>query len=91
MAEVHELDIPTAYAVLELPSAALEVTITAKVYLDGKIQDVQTIYDFDAVRTALKEAEDYFPPDATFYLSEKGKAEADKIIARERERLNDEV
>lgn len=67
-----EVIIPTLYAVLEIPSQAVELTIQSKVYLNGKICTVQTLVDFDRIRTAIQEAEDYIGPDDKFVLTEEG-------------------
>lgn len=67
-----EVTIPTAWAVLEVPSQAVEITLMAKVFIDGEIKTVHTIFDFDKVREAIKEAEDYIGPDDMFELTEKG-------------------
>ena len=69
----QEVDITTSYAVLEIPSQAVELTIQAKVYLNGKIRTVQTLVDFEGIRTAIQEAKDYIGPDDVFTLTEEGK------------------
>lgn len=68
----QEIEIKTSYAVLDIPSQAVEITIQAKIYLNGKIRTVQTLLDFEEIRTAVKEAEDYIGPDDIFTLTEKG-------------------
>ena len=75
----QEIIIPTLYAVLEIPSQAVELTIQAKVYLNGEIRTVQTIVDFDGIRTAIQEAEDYISPDDKFVLTEEGKRYAKEM------------
>lgn len=74
-----EVDITTSYAVLEIPSQAVELTIQAKVYLNGKIHTVQTSLDFDGIRTAIQEAEDYIGPDDKFVLTEEGERYAKEM------------
>lgn len=69
----QEIMIETSYAVLEIPSQAVEITIQAKVYLNGDIRTVKTDYDFKGIREAIQEAEDYISPDTIFTLTEKGK------------------
>ena len=75
----NEVTIPTDYAVLEIPSQAVEITLSAKVFLDGEIRTVQTTFDFEAIRNAIKEAEDYISPDDIFTLTEKGIEYAKKM------------
>ena len=81
---MNEVNIPTEYAVVELPRAALEVTITAKIYLDGEVKDVQTVLDFDDVRKAISEGADYIQLDATFCLTDEGRAHAEQLIEKAR-------
>ena len=75
----NEVTIPTDYAVLEIPSQAVEITLSAKVFLDGEIRTVQTTFDFEAIRNAIKEAEDYISPDDIFTLTEAGVEYAKKM------------
>ena len=75
----QEIIIPTLYAVLEIPSQAVEITIQAKVYLNGEIRTVQTLIDFEEIRTAIQEAEDYIGPDDKFVLTEEGKRYAKEM------------
>ena len=75
----QEIIIPTLYAVLEIPSQAVELTIQAKVYLNGEIRTVQTLIDLEEIRTAIKEAEDYIGPDDKFVLTEEGKRYAKEM------------
>ena len=65
-----------SYIVLEIPTATLEVTITAKVWHEGEVISVTRTMSFDEVKKAFKEAEDgYIPEDAVFALTEKGRKE----------------
>ena len=75
----QEIEIKTSYAVLDIPSQAVEITIQAKIYLNGEIRTVQTLLDFEEIRTAVKEAEDYIGPDDIFTLTEKGEEWANWI------------
>lgn len=72
---MDEIELKTAYAVVELPYNAVEVDIVAKVYIDGDIQTVKRTMDMEEVRTAIEEAaENYIPSDAVIMLTEKGRA-----------------
>ena len=75
----QEIEIETSYAVLEIPSQAVEITVQAKIYLNGDIRTVKTNYDFKRVREAIQEAEDYISPDTIFTLTEKGEEWANWI------------
>lgn len=79
----QEIIIPTSRAVLDIPSQAVEITIQAKIYLNGEIRTVQTLMDFEEIRTAVKEAEDYIGPDDIFTLTEKGEEWANWIKEQE--------
>lgn len=61
------------YMVITAPSSSVELTIYAKIWLDGKIVDVTRTMSFGEVRKAFAEAETgYIPEDAVFTLTEKG-------------------
>ena len=67
------MNLETEWAVLTIPMNAVELTITAKVYLDGELVQVDRTLSMSEIRDAAREAEDYFPPDAVFTITEKGK------------------
>ena len=74
------LELESNYAIIELPTIAIEAEITAKIYLDGEIKTVSRIMDLADLKKAFKEAEDgYIPSDATFTLTEKGMALAEQL------------
>ena len=74
MAENHEIELEQKYAVISIPSNTVELTINAKIYLNGELKTVNTTYDMADVQKAIKEAEDgYIPSDAKFVLTDKGK------------------
>lgn len=80
MTAPDEIKLESTYAIIQLPTSAVEVTISAKVYVDGKIETVHQILDMKAIRDAVKEAEDnYIPEDATFTLTDKGREYAERI------------
>ena len=74
------LELESNYAVIELPALAIEAEITAKIYLDDEIKTVSRTMDLVELKKAFKEAEDgYIPSDATFTLTEKGRALAEQL------------
>lgn len=83
---MNEIELASSYIVLSLPDATVEVTITAKVFHDGKLMEVHKTLGITEVRAAFKDAEDsYFPPDAEFTITDKGRAYLDEL---ERQRGN---
>lgn len=80
MAENHEIELEQQYAVISIPVNTVELKICSKIYLDGEIKEVHTDYDMAGVKNAVDEAEQgYIPSDATFHLTDKGKAVAELI------------
>lgn len=74
MDEKKEIELMNDYVVLTIPQNSVEVTITAKVYLDGEVFDVERKMNMQEIRAAVKEAETiYIPPDARFMLTDVGK------------------
>ena len=72
MEEEKAVDIEIKHAMLDIPAHAVEIKISAKVYMDGELKTVQTTYDFDKIRAAIQEAEDYIGPDDLFALTDEG-------------------
>ena len=69
----EEITLESEYAVVPFPVNAVEVTISAKVYLNGEIHTVEQVMSMQDVRAAVQEAEDnYIPPDAVFTLTPEG-------------------
>ena len=76
------VELPEEYAVVSIPANAVELTLTAKVMLTGKLITVKKVLDTGAVRVAFREAEEnYVPGDAVYCLTEKGKKLADDLKA----------
>ena len=67
-----EINVDIVHAMLDIPANSVEIEINAKVYLDRELKTVRTVYDFDAIRTAIKEAEDYIAQDDMFALTDEG-------------------
>lgn len=83
---MNEIELATSYIVLLLPEETVEATITAKVFHGGELMEVHKKLSLTEVRAAFKDAEDsYFPPDAEFTITDKGRAYLDEL---ERQRGN---
>ena len=80
--KIHEeIELDSAYAIVQLPTSAVEVTISAKVYVNGEIKTVQNLLNMKAIQSAIREAEDnYISEDAVFTLTDKGREYAERII-----------
>lgn len=75
-----EIELEQEYAIVSIPQNTVELTIFAKVYLDGEIKTVTTKYGMSEVREAIEEAEQgYIPSDGKYVLTEKGKRVAELI------------
>ena len=69
----EEITLESQYAVVQFPINAVEVTISAKVYMNGEIRTVEQVLSMQDVKAAVQEAEDnYIPPDAVFTLTPEG-------------------
>ena len=67
------VELQQEYAVLSIPASTLELTVTAKIYINGELHSVSSKLDFEEVRDAIKEAkEGYIPSDAIFSLTPLG-------------------
>lgn len=67
-----EITLETEHAMLDIQAQAVELSIEAKVYMNGELKTVHTTYDFGMIRNAIKEAEDYIAPDDMFALTDEG-------------------
>lgn len=77
----EEITLESEYAVVQFPVNAVEVTISAKVYLNGKIHTVKQVMSMQDVKAAVQEAEDnYIPPDAVFTLTPEGERYAQTLM-----------
>ena len=66
-------------AMVELPENAVEITVNAKVYHDGRLISVGKTMDMEEIRTAFRKADDgYIDDEDTFVITEKGKAWLDE-------------
>lgn len=71
-------------AIINLPENTVELTITAKVFENGELQEVQTVYSMSQVREMFEKADDgYIDDNDRFVITEKGRAWLEEL---ERER-----
>ena len=77
--KTKSVELPSQYAVIDLPENAVEVTINAKVYLNGTLQDVTRVLNMQDIQRAFHEAEEgYIPTDAVFTLTDSGRQTAEQ-------------
>lgn len=78
---MDEIELNEKWAVIGLPEDAVEVEITAKVYMNGEIAKVCKTLNMQDVRKAFQEAEDgYIPSDAVFRLTDKGREYVEGLL-----------
>lgn len=76
----EEIELMEHRAMIYLPENSVEVKIIARVYEGGEIRDVLCILTLDEIRKSFQKADDgYIDDDDVFVLTEKGKAEADRL------------
>lgn len=86
MEEKKYIDLDEQLAVIGLPEETIEVTIIAKVYKDGKLQDVEKVMSMQEVRKAFRLAdENYFDPDERYVLTDAGRAFLEEMLEDERD------
>lgn len=89
--EQEVIELENGFIVLAIPKNTVEVTISAKVYHNGELQDVYRTMDFQEVREAFKEAEQgYIPSDAVFTLTPLGEKYAQELIQKQRSQFQEE-
>ncbi len=87
--EIIELE--NDFIVLAIPKDTVEVTISAKVYHNGKLQDVRRTMPPQEVREAFQEAKQgYIPSDAIITLTPLGEKYAEELIRNQRELFEEE-
>ena len=73
-------------AIIGLPEETVEVTIIAKVYRDGEIQEVEKVMSMVDTRKAFQLADDnYFDPDERYVLTDAGRAFLEEMHEDERD------
>lgn len=75
MEETREvLELPSSYAVIELPDDTVEAKISATILRNGGLETVERTLATKEVWKAFKEAEDgYIPSDAVFEITDEGR------------------
>lgn len=61
-------------ALIWLPDTALRVELVVDVYINGMIAKVSQELDFEKIKKAFRDAENYIGDEDTFILTEKGKS-----------------
>ena len=78
---MSEVELNEKWAVISLPEDAVEVEISAKVYMNGEIVNIGKTLNMRNVRTAFQEAEGwYIPSDAVFHLTDKGREYVEGLL-----------
>ena len=69
----EEILLDVDFAVIELPSNAIEADLNIKVYQDGEVMTVNKLLKLSDIREAFRKAKDgYIDEDDKFVLTEKG-------------------
>lgn len=68
-----EIELEEERAIIWLPGAALHVKLVVDVYVDGAIEKVSRELNFEEIRKAFRDAEDYIGDEDTFVITEKGR------------------
>lgn len=78
------IELKEGYMVLAVPTTAMEITITAKVWANGEVVEVQKTMPFEEIREAFKEADEcYIPSNAIFTLSDIGRERLERMKAEQ--------
>ncbi len=76
----NEIDLKQKRAILYLPENCVELKATCKVFEDGHLIEVETIFDFKALRQAFSDADrNYINDDDHFVITSKGLAWLDEL------------
>ena len=78
------VDLDNDFIVIAVPSSALEIDITAKVWYNGDVLTVGRTMCFYEIREAFKEAQaGYIPQDAVFVLNKDlSKNKLERLVSR---------
>ena len=68
-----EIELKEEHAIIDLPAAALHVKLVVDVYVDGAIEKVSKELDFEEIKKAFRDAEDYIGDEDVFVITEEGK------------------
>lgn len=68
------------YAIVSIPINTVELTIGAKIYIDGELKEAHKIMNMKDIKKAVSEAEEfYIPEDAIFTLTDEGRKYAETL------------
>lgn len=85
------VELDQEFIVLAIPDDTVELTITAKIYIDHELHEVESHMDFSDVRAAIREAQDgYIPADALFSLAPVGEDKMKKLLEKYMQTEEDE-
>lgn len=82
--EPIEIELPSKFAVIELPNSTVEATIMITAYHNGELVEGQMKMDMQAVQTAFHKADEgYIDEDMQFTLTEEGRRYCEELIKGE--------
>lgn len=68
-----EIELKTAWAVIDLPESAVKLELKVDIYLDGRIATVGRTLEMQDLKKAFRRGEDYIDDEDRFRLTEKGR------------------
>lgn len=81
--EKEYIEVNVHRAMIELPENAVEITVNAKVFIDGKLLEVSNVYDMAAIREMFRKADDgYIDDDDVFTITDKGREYLEELKKR---------
>ena len=81
------VDLETVPAVVWLPEASVEATITVKVYADGELHEVETKMGMKELKSAMSDGDDWADTYMEYELTDKGREIMKQIVAEEQGRI----
>ena len=71
--ENNNMELEEVRAMIYIPKKAVEIVLSAKVYMNGELQKVEKTIDMDEIREAIRDAEEnYIGPNDMFQVTEEG-------------------
>ena len=85
------IELKESYMVLAVPTTAMEITITAKVWANDEVLEVNKTMPFEEIREAFKEADEcYIPSNAIFTLSDIGREQLEQLKTEQLAKFEEE-
>ncbi len=81
------VDLETVPAVVWLPEASVEATITVMVYVNGELHKVETKMDMKELKSAMSDGDDWADTYVKYELTDKGREMLKLIEAEEQGRI----